>query len=312
MNCPFCDQPGKFLWSGSCADIPTPGDFKTYRCPACGAGWTTPLLDTNQAKIAPDQGGQLSFLIRIFLKERVSKIRSFLKKGKLLDVGCGLGWFVSMFKTDKKIRAVGFEPSEKSVERGTHELGITIHTGPFKEAFPENEFDVVTLWHVLEHIPNLDEMLKEIRRILKREGKLFLSVPNFESWQARWTGKNWVYLDIPRHIWQFSPQALQELLQKNGFVLQKTFRHSWEYGPYGWFQSLLNLIGERNYLYHKLKKGRSYQSLKPLRRFGNNLWSFLIGPLLFALPSVLLSIGESLVDRGSVLEAVAPLDRIPR
>ena len=111
----------------------------------------------------------------------------------------------------------GIEPSIKAREKA-HEKGVKLKTelGEVKGS----KYDVITLWHVLEHLPNLEEQIKNISSLLNNDGVLIIAVPNFKSWDARHYGKFWAGYDVPRHLWHFSQQAIHKrfyrLIQRKG------------------------------------------------------------------------------------------------
>lgn len=304
--CPFCKGPAFLFGMRTCADGCGSARFSTYVCVHCQAGFTIPFPNEAKSRVPPDKLGWASFFLKLFIKERIRKLTRLLTHGRLLDVGCGVGLFLKALQERGGWDLVGYEASSESASLGSKTSPIDIRTGPFKNLFPEKSLHAVTLWHVLEHVFEPDDILREIHRVLKKDGILFVSVPNFQSWQARFFKWHWTYLDIPRHVWQFSFLALTKLLERNGFVIIKRFHHSWEYGPYGWLQSFLNIFFKSNFLYNFLKKSHGYHlELSSLSYVSNILWSFVFGPLIFMVPSVVLSLFESMVGRGAVIEVVA-------
>jgi len=130
----------------------------------------------------------------------------------VLDIGCGDGAFMSVFE-DKRI--VGVEPSARArelcVKKG---LEVTSSISDINETF-----DVITLWHVLEHLPNLAEDLKVLMRLLSDQGRLFIAVPNCKSWDAEFYGEFWAGYDVPRHVWHFDRESLESTLVSAGFEI---------------------------------------------------------------------------------------------
>ncbi|MBC5861944.1 class I SAM-dependent methyltransferase [Flavobacterium sp. K77] len=138
-------------------------------------------------------------------------------KGAILDIGAGTGDFLAVAKQNGWT-TTGIEPSPKA-------KSIAISKGI---SFVENttdlanySFDVITMWHVLEHVPDLDFQIKELKRLLKPSGTLIVAVPNFKSFDAKHYGKFWAAYDVPIHFWHFSKKAIELLFAKENMKLKK-------------------------------------------------------------------------------------------
>ena len=152
------------------------------------------------------------------LRDKLSIIKRYHpEKGKLLDIGAGTGDFLVTAKNDGW-DTFGIEPSEKAKK-------IAISKGiSFKNDIKElenNSFDVVTMWHVLEHIPDIQQHIAELKRILKPNGLIIIAVPNYNSYDAQHYGKFWAAFDVPRHLWHFSKNAIKQLFSNQGMKLIK-------------------------------------------------------------------------------------------
>ena len=158
------------------------------------------------------------FIKSIALQNKLNLINSLqLNKGQILDIGAGTGEFLSVAKNDGW-QAIGVEPSDKA-------KSIAINKGIlFVEKTTELEnhsFDVISMWHVLEHVPDLDKQIKELKRLLKPTGTLIIAVPNFKSFDAKHYGKFWAAYDVPIHFWHFSKTAIKLLFEKEEMKLEK-------------------------------------------------------------------------------------------
>mgnify|MGYP002399203187 CR=1 FL=1 len=145
----------------------------------------------------------------------ISKIYNH-RKGTLLDIGSGTGYFAG-FMERKGWKATGVEISERARDYSISRFGIDVITPDKINIFPDKSVDCITLWHVLEHFYDPVSWLKEIFRILKVDGKCILALPNIKSSDSKWFGKNWAALDVPRHLWHFDPDTSVRLFKKNGF-----------------------------------------------------------------------------------------------
>ncbi len=155
------------------------------------------------------------FIKGISLKNKLKLINAQSPKGKLLDIGAGTGDFLVVAKKDGW-EITGIEPNTKA-------KGIAIPKGvSFAESLAQLEsksFEVITMWHVLEHVPNLEEYLNELKRLIKPSGVIVIAVPNFKSFDANYYGKYWAAFDVPRHIWHFSKTAIEKLFSEKGMKL---------------------------------------------------------------------------------------------
>ena len=158
------------------------------------------------------------FIKNIALKNKLNLINSLQpNKGKILDIGAGTGEFLAVAKNDGW-QTIGVEPSDRA-------KSIAIKKGiSFVEQTSELEnqsFDVISMWHVLEHVPDLDQQIKELKRLLKSSGTLIVAVPNFKSFDAKHYGKFWAAYDVPIHFWHFSKTAIKLLFEKEEMELEK-------------------------------------------------------------------------------------------
>lgn len=155
------------------------------------------------------------FIKSIALKNKLKLINSQSSKGKILDIGAGVGDFLNVAKNDGW-ETIGIEPSSKA-KLIAKSKGVS-----FVESLSEldsNSFDVITMWHVLEHVPDLENQIKELKRLIKPTGTVIIAVPNFKSYDAEYYGKYWAAYDIPIHLWHFSKTAIKKLFIKENLDL---------------------------------------------------------------------------------------------
>ena len=158
------------------------------------------------------------FIKSIALKNKLNLINSLQpNKGRILDIGAGTGDFLSV-ANNNGWQTTGVEPSERAKAIAKNK-GVS-----FVEQTNELEnhsFDVISMWHVLEHVPDLDKQIKELKRLLKPTGTLIIAVPNFKSFDAKYYGKFWAAFDVPIHFWHFSKTAIKLLFEKEKMKLEK-------------------------------------------------------------------------------------------
>lgn len=166
------------------------------------------------------------FVKRITLKQKTEQVQKLLKEDEfLLDVGCGTGDFL-VECVKKKISVFGIEPNAHARKLAQQKLeklnGIGTNIFPTLEALEKDlskaqiKFSVITLWHVLEHIPDLNNYLRALKNLLKEDGTLIVAVPNFKSFDAAYYGKFWAAYDLPRHLWHFSQSSISDLFRNHG------------------------------------------------------------------------------------------------
>lgn len=138
-------------------------------------------------------------------------------QGRLLDFGCGGGSYLERMH-QQGWRVTGLDVSEKAVQRIRDELGLDAHVGTLPHpGLKPASFDVITMWHSLEHVHDPLAVLREVRRLLVPGGKVLVAVPNIDSLPFRWFGGSWFGLDLPRHLTHFTPWTLTLMLQRAGF-----------------------------------------------------------------------------------------------
>ncbi|GAA6769078.1 class I SAM-dependent methyltransferase [Flavobacterium sp. CGRL1] len=158
------------------------------------------------------------FVKSIALKNKLNLINSEQsQKGKILDIGAGTGDFLLTAKNDGW-NVIGIEPSDRA-KNIAKQKGISF--AEETASLENNSFDVITMWHVLEHVPNLELQIQELKRLLKPTGTLIVAVPNFKSFDAEHYGEFWAAFDVPIHFWHFSKKAIKSLFEKVDMKLEK-------------------------------------------------------------------------------------------
>lgn len=204
--------------------------------------------------------------VRLGAKMRVKSLVGDLPTGsKVLDIGCGRGVMLRAL-LDLGHEAHGVEIAPEAASGADPRAQIRIAPELAKAGYEENSFDAVIMWHVLEHLPHPEKTLAEIRRILRPGGRLILAVPNFGSLQSRRTGNHWFHLDLPRHLYHFTPETLQRLLACNEFHYESVRHMAMLQNSFGWLQSVLNRVSNtpRNSLYSLLHRGGEHPVVKSL------------------------------------------------
>jgi SAM-dependent methyltransferase len=214
---------------------PLSGLFRLVRCRGCGSYYQNPRPDSKelesyyledylafQAAIDTER----SILKRIDRRYGIhKKCRLLLKErpapGKLLDIGCATGLFLSSMK-ERGWDVLGIELNEKAAAYAREQLGLDVLTAAFENtSFEPHQFDAVTLWDVLEHLPDPVLTLEKISTILRPGGILIIHLPNPDSREAKTFGPYWVGWDLPRHLNLFTFNGLSGLLKRRGFRIHR-------------------------------------------------------------------------------------------
>ncbi len=157
-------------------------------------------------------------LVRTFtLNRKLSLINSYVsktsKEKKVLDIGCGTGDFLQTAQKNDWIVS-GIEPNDDARTIANEKTNDSVFNIEHLLEFKDHSFDVITLWHVLEHLPNLEEHVNLLKKLLKPEGRIIIAVPNYKSYDAKKYKEFWAAYDAPRHLWHFNKMAMSKLFSK--------------------------------------------------------------------------------------------------
>lgn len=225
--CPMCEN-DKLRQIHICKDYTTSGEeFGVAECENCKFSFTNPRpKEENIGKYYESEKyishsntkkGLVNSLYQAVrkrtLQQKLDLINSLNSKpGKLLDVGCGTGHFLATCK-NAGWEVNGIEPGMDHISY-PEDIMKQVQPNLLQTEF-STKFDVITLWHVLEHIYPLHETMTKLKNLLTENGRLIIAVPNKDSFDCRHYGKYWAAWDVPRHIWHFSPPAMKNLLQNH-------------------------------------------------------------------------------------------------
>lgn len=222
MPCPCCGRTGRHRPWWTIPDRLFFPDryFTLVRCVDCGFVYLNPRPDATEIeRHYPAEGYSVPEVpdeIPPAFRWRLRQIEARRPEGRLLDVGCGNGLFLA-YALRSGWDGYGLDNSPGGVQEVQKRLGDRVALTTLLEAgYPPGSFDIVCLFEVLEHLPDPIDHLREIRRILKPQGWVFLSIPNFASLERWIFGKWWAGLDAPRHFQQFTPESLRYCMETAG------------------------------------------------------------------------------------------------
>ena len=230
QNCPICIGTS-FSNYISCIDqTHSKSQFHIVVCNGCGFKFTNPRPDINEISEYYESDAYIShsnsskgIINKVYklvrkraISSKLSTISKYVSRGTILDIGCGTGDFLSHCQK-KGWEITGIEPSAQARMVASEVHKITLHDTAYISKLKDASFDVVTLWHVLEHIHKLQDRIQEIYNLLKPGGIVLIAVPNHISFDASHYKEHWAAYDLPRHLYHFEPNTLIRLFKNKKF-----------------------------------------------------------------------------------------------
>lgn len=234
ISIPACPSCGGYTFSGHITSKDytySQKDFTLVKCNACQLVFTNPRPVEEQNHLyykAADYishtnstRGLIGFLYkqvrRVNLKRKVAVLEKHQSGKKVLDIGCGTGFFPKA-ATAAGYSSIGLEPDPDALKFACENNKVKAYPLEKLKEY-SNEFDTVTMWHVLEHVYHLKDQLTQITQALHPGGLLVIAVPNYKSWDGQYYGPFWAGYDVPRHLYHFEETTLQTLVEPFGFNL---------------------------------------------------------------------------------------------
>jgi 2-polyprenyl-3-methyl-5-hydroxy-6-metoxy-1,4-benzoquinol methylase len=210
--------------------------FTIQQCAQCGLRITNPRPDEKALGAYYKTENYLShsdrnetlfdkmyhFIKKYNLNHKRKLVEKFHRSGRIMDIGCGTGSFLGQFDK-RRWKRVGFEPDDEAREIAKKIQGLEVNDLSVLNSLTDTKAEVITLWHVLEHVSTINEQLAKIKSLLTEDGILVIAVPMSNSYDANYYGKFWAAYDVPRHLYHFTKETLEQLLSKHGFNLVEKY-----------------------------------------------------------------------------------------
>jgi SAM-dependent methyltransferase len=188
---------------------------------------------------------------RLFRQDRINRIQRYVSSGRLIDIGSGTGMFLKTAR-EHGFDVQGLELSKDAAAFGNATWKLDIKQGNLHESvFPPNRYDVVTLWHVFEHLHEPLVALRQLHNMVRPGGLLVIAVPNFASVQARLFRAHWFHLDAPRHLFHYTPESIKSIVEIVGFKMVEINFFSREHNWAGILGSIMRLDPTGENIIHK-------------------------------------------------------------
>ena len=229
-KCPVCSSKELSAYITTKDYFFTQEEFTLSKCDNCNFVFTNPIPEeqekyyetTNYLSHNTSDNGAIGKLYNklrnINIKRKYKLVSSYIATGSILDIGCGTGELLNFFK-ENNWSVTGVEPNDTARAFTKSNYKIEINEEDKLDQFEANSFDVITMWHVLEHVPDLNKRIKQISNLLKKDGTIFIALPNLDSPDSKKYKKYWSALDVPRHLYHFTQNSFTELISKHNMKL---------------------------------------------------------------------------------------------
>lgn len=281
--CPWCgsEKTQIHLWIKD--EFLTHEEFQIHECQKCGLLFTEPRPAKDKIgeyykseEYYSHQENKHGFIPKVYesvksinLKHKYKIATKGKKVGKVLDIGCGVGDFLHTMEKHGW-ECTGVEPSEEAKTIARKRMKANLYAPEEINQMPNASFDMITMWHVLEHVDDLKWQVKQLARLIKPNGRIVIAVPNYKSYDAEYYKELWAAYDVPRHLNHFNKKTLSNIFKTNGLNLLKSDKLIWD----AYYISFMS----EQYRHHKLPllKGafRGLISNCKARRSGE--WSSLV------------------------------------
>lgn len=240
-KCPWCESENAQLHIELKDLFLTQEPFKILECKDCGLLYTTPRPIKEKIgkyykseKYYSHQENKAGFIPKVYekvksinLKNKYNIVTEKTTKGKILDIGCGVGDFLHTMEL-KGWECTGVEPSEEAKAIARKRIKAELFTSEEQENLIDSSFDIITMWHVLEHVDALRWQIQQLYRLCKPGGRIIIALPNYKSYDGQYYRAEWAAYDVPRHLNHFNKETLIKIFEENQLRHIKTEKLYWD------------------------------------------------------------------------------------
>ncbi len=241
LNCPWCnsEKTQTYIWVKD--EFLTKEEFQIQECLNCGLLFTEPRPPKDKIgdyykseEYYSHQENKKGFIPKLYesikainLKNKYKIATNGKSARKLLDIGCGVGDFIHTAE-EQGWQCTGVEPSQDAKAIAKKRIKAEILSSEDLEQIPNETFDVITMWHVLEHVDDLKWQMAQLQRLIKKGGRIVIALPNYKSYDATFYKEKWAAYDVPRHLNHFNKDTLVKIFKTNDLNLVKTDKLKWD------------------------------------------------------------------------------------
>lgn len=240
-KCPWCDSDKAQINLWLKDEFLTKEDFHICECLNCGLLYTMPRPDKDRIGAYYKSEDYYShkentkgFVPKLYerikknnLKNKYQLATKGLSVGKMLEIGCGVGDFLHTAE-EHGWECIGVEPSEEAKAIATKRTKASILSSEELESLADEQFDLITMWHVLEHVDDLRWEMDQLQRLIKPHGRIVIAVPNYKSYDGQYYKEHWAAYDVPRHLNHFNRTVLTKMFKTKGLELKKMDKLKWD------------------------------------------------------------------------------------
>ena len=240
-KCPWCGSENAQLHIELKDLFLTQEPFKILECKDCGLLYTTPRPNKDEIgkyyksdEYYSHQENKEGFIPKVYekvksinLKNKYTIATEKTRKGKILDIGCGVGDFLHTME-QHGWKGTGVEPSEEAKAIAKKRIKAQLLSSEEQENLTEGSFDVITMWHVLEHVDALRWQIQQLYRLCKPGGRIIIALPNYKSYDGQYYKAAWAAYDVPRHLNHFNEETIIKIFEKSHLKHIKTKKLHWD------------------------------------------------------------------------------------